>query len=415
MKYIYPKLILITFVTFFNYALAFEIGPLAQSEIDSDFSDVNLVAYNFEKNHEKITALALLCLAESNRGQIDLINEPVTCGKRNTSDERLNSLFTNLKSDKEIPKQILNYIDLIAFVRWPDDPIRFIRNSKRTMGKFVALTKGGECKDLKDKNGGVLTISNHGLFCNSHYGKLQFLHSMAKEDGVVATDTWKLIDEWVSFSYRLATENLEPSRNYCDFWESNQDYPNLSKIMYERIFREGKPNLCEKRHTLRTWILRKPQINEWTIGTTFNFVCKNPISSEDCYVYSSTINEEPKNIIKKSALGSIIHLIQDSFSRSHTDRGGDDDIYPQLICKNVKSFRSYSNQNDEKHGKSDKWPTLDVSCYDSKILDPITATAKIIWLAHNNNKTNKTINELMLIIFGSDLSGNKSSSGKQYQ
>ena len=125
---------------------------------------------------------------------------------------------------------------------------------------------------------------------------------------------------------------------------------------------------------------------------------------------------EDEHEIRMSALGSILHLIQDSYSKSHTNRGGSE-THPEVVCNEVEKFWSYRDQDAALHGESDKWPSFDSSCQTTnsdKTLDPITAAAQLIWLHANSTDTSMTVNDLINSVYGEIPEGVPSSSGEQY-
>ena len=127
-------------------------------------------------------------------------------------------------------------------------------------------------------------------------------------------------------------------------------------------------------------------------GTLFNFTCKNPVSSRTC---SERISATGKIWAQQNATGALLHMIQDSFSQSHTERGACEVTntglpVSKVECKPIKSFYAYRLQDSDSHGKSDLWPSYSKNCVNGGI-DPVYATALMLW--HVENKT-KNINEV---------------------
>ena len=118
--------------------------------------------------------MSVQCLADANKNNNVLSDKPDDCGEINFDDSKL-GVYT--EGGLESAPGIAPYRDLVHYVRWPDDPLRLIHNSIFTAPKFTGLIKK-ECPDRLEKAGSVnnFLISENGLFCVSHYGKLNFLH-----------------------------------------------------------------------------------------------------------------------------------------------------------------------------------------------------------------------------------------------
>ena len=170
--------------TLFIFAVcnAYEIGMRALPHEDKGYyfttSDGGSLIGEYERNHERLTALALQCLYEANNSEGTLEKMPKDCADYKSIDTEL-SLFSNELTPSDAP--LFKYRDLVSFVRWPDDPIRFIHKGGASAATFGALIKQGCKKFFEDKTKAPSKtgIFNGGLFCVSHFGKLQFLHSMA--------------------------------------------------------------------------------------------------------------------------------------------------------------------------------------------------------------------------------------------
>ncbi len=347
-----------------------------------------------------MTAMALFCIAEANKGLEKVKNLPKNCDTSRPGLEKLEYFLNNDLSNQNYPAELEKFKQLVRTIRWPDDPTRFIEDKKSTVGKFIGLTKGGECEDRKNTSSGKkrsLSIHYDGLFCNSHYGKLQFLHSMdngMKVGGSRLKQTSELIDQWMHFAFEVATSEETDFSNqpYCKFWNGNNTYPKLAEIMYEESLER---KLCRDRHNFWSRFGLKSKTKAWRVSTTFSMKCKNPVSSTNCTEF---FGDEP--LIKMSALGSILHLIQDSYSTSHTDRGVQKLGEPTIILNAVTEFHDYSAQEKQEpglHQKSDLWPNETVG---KDTLDPITASAQLVWLAVTKNTTKISINQIKKGVFG---------------
>jgi len=146
------------------------------------------------------------------------------------------------------------------------------------------------------------------LLSRTHFGDLQFLHSMASWNGESMRDTKEKIMMWAEFTYKIAIGDIDPNTK-----------------MYEVKIPGFKAVLG----------------NYWgDITSLFTF----------------GVNEF-ENDIPNVATGSLLHMIEDGFSKSHITRE-----YPSGICKQrqnapyagrVLEFHAFGNQNTDRHGEKD--------------------------------------------------------------
>ncbi|MDM3872558.1 hypothetical protein QSV34_14490 [Porticoccus sp. W117] len=392
-------------------ASAYEIGVIDPDLKDPDRFDTE---FGFERNHERMTALALECLYAANRDSKKIVHEPVRC-ENYSPDSSTYALFSasssQLLEPARVDHAINNYLDLIKHVRFPDDPTRMLKY-KGTIPKFVELVKV-DCKIRKLS--GPIDATTDGMLCASHYGSWQFMHAMANDDGIKASDTRKLINQWLSFTYKIASEDTEIdiTEGYCDYWDKKEHtYPDLAAVMYNQGYRDKK--WCESRcgSFLRCLNPFLDDLPPWTVGTTFNLYCKNPIDSGICNTYKHGPTTDSQ--IRKAALGSMLHLIQDSFSNAHTERIVND-RKPTVDCKPIVRYRSYTHQSSSNHGTTDKWPTFSPECENSDIYDPILASAKVIYHVHKKTKSDLFPFDLNKIFGKNPTPENKSEAGKAFE
>tara|TARA_R110001599_G_scaffold350254_2_gene580035 strand:+ start:18998 stop:20260 length:1263 start_codon:yes stop_codon:yes gene_type:complete len=389
-----------------TYSFCYEIGSnytdLQKPEFDNH-------SFGYERNHERMTALALKCLYDHNLNNNEIENKPIKC-QNFSPDKETYSIFTDaLTSDN----QLINYLDLVNHVRWSDDPTRMLI-SKKTSVKFGALLGADKVKAeklgivacSKRANEGEFNLLNHGMLCNSHYGKLQFLHSMAEKRGEEHKDTYSKIVQWSQWSLEmLKSEEVKSedrhgrNQNYCDYWESSPD-KELAQAMTPNLIRSAE--LCDDTR----WFFGFFGHPEWLLSTIFNFTCDGSLSSKECTIFKNNNDHT-----QKAALGSILHMIQDSYSSSHANRGNELSD-PQVNCSEIQSFYSYGLQNHDSHTVSDKWPTFSDECHSIETMDPVTASAQAIWISHkvmnkpdnkfkeHNNKYNSDFDSLIKSVFG---------------
>lgn len=145
-----------------------------------------------------------------------------------------------------------------------------------------------------------LAKDRYPLLIRSHYGDLQFFHSMACTDGEQPTDTLAKILSWAKFTYAVGT----------------------------------RPELIDAPMSIMTGhdvgeVGRFFQDSEHTVRTLF---CHNIAEEFDC------------TSVQQRAIGSLLHMIQDSFVDSHVDRNS--------VCQIVE-FHCYTHQNQMKHAEQD--------------------------------------------------------------
>lgn len=422
-------MLLFASICFSSTAFAYEIGKKA-IEINSspNFSNdgINLLKIEWQKNHERLTAMAIQCLADFNKIDPELSNKPTYCNFHLLDAKALDIFSRNYA---EQPSAILSYLSLVKSVRWPDDPTRQIYESSSTAAKFAVTVKAvckNRIKDDRAEGEGVILAAD-GILCASHYGSLQFLHAMSSFDDIDYSETKSQIVDWAKFAFDFSKNNIEPSNNYCDFWNSasvTSSYPSIVDSMQVQSLESrgwcSDRNVSWKYKLLhpRTWGIWKymgswlsdwhtpvDRWEAWKVSTLFSFHCDGKVYSSICDI----INDE--NEVRNAALGSIAHMIQDSYSASHTNRGVKT-ADSQIVCDAVDGFYSYTNQNPDSHNKSDKWPTFSCS-EESETLDPITAVAQLLWLHHNKGTANDVASLLQRVLGASTLQ-HKSRAGESY-
>jgi hypothetical protein len=152
-----------------------------------------------------------------------------------------------------------------------------------------------------------------------HFGDMQFLHSMASRDEEEAQVTRANIIMWAEFTYKLAIGQL--GRNVV-------------------IHQTGIPGMKKLFET-----------HGWTAQQLF-------IRGDKTFYKESDF----RNFV----FGSLLHMVQDSYSPSHTERddppGGKCSGAPQFDKPGViLSFHSYANQDKGKHKEGDIESALSIT------------------------------------------------------
>lgn len=163
--------------------------------------------------------------------------------------------------------------------------------------------------------------SGHALLYRVHFGDMQFLHSMATRDGETADETKKKIMAWAEFAYKVSLGEIKHSAslNQCGV--------------------DGVEALFKKK-------------TGWTVQMLFTW-------DDPTYKPYKDQNGFHDKAFRDFAFGSLLHMVQDSFSAAHAARepqGG-------LSCGTlpdyenpgrIMSFHSFTRQEYKKHSAEDK-------------------------------------------------------------
>lgn len=246
--------------------------------------------------------------------------------------------------------------------RWSDDPTR----QSQSLGVFKFLRNVG--LDHCVKYIGAFNAFP-GLLCNGHYGTMQFFHSMASlQNGETVADaraesldeTRDKILKWTSFAFQVANGSMNLSSSYCG---TVRQFGAAGAALAPPSF---------------------PFCDTWQVRTFFGFSCSNPLNSKTCDA------NVPDAEVRRAATGALLHMIQDSYSRSHTGRGETLPLGPyvppgpQVRCEPITAFYRYTLEQKDVHGTADKAPSFSAECTKPDNMDPITASARMIWLVDNH-------------------------------
>jgi hypothetical protein len=176
----------------------------------------------------------------------------------------------------------------------------------------------------------IFFTNRNGVFLNrSHFGDMTFLHSMASRVGDRAQDTKLSILNWAEFTYKVASGSIPP----------NTMLKNLMKEAHFSGFEKLFPN------------------QEATVENFF-------LMGDKTYRASS--------LLKDFAFGTLLHMVEDSFSKSHVWR----DLPTQKASCNgsaakIEKFLVYNSQDAKKHKAEDVYGALrrDVAEYCPHVID----------------------------------------------
>ncbi len=257
---------------------------------------------------------------------------------------------------------------VLAGNQWNDNPpFQLTSTSTRFCKDYIGTTIKApyfiECWYILFRDGekraekGEYFDANSGnvLLYRVHFGDMQFLHSMASKDGEEARITRENAMMWAEFTYKIATGQLNRSVVL-----NQTGIPGMSKLFWNR---------------------------GWTAQQLF-------IRGDGTY--------HGEKDFRNFVFGSLLHLVQDSFSASHVDRDepdgakcpGTSDLYKP---GKVRSFHSYAHQDKGKHKTEDTQEAL------SADLAKVPPTVKDIGIAlrsyYENNRPWGEIKQYLECIF----------------
>lgn len=220
---------------------------------------------------------------------------------------------------------------LLYGVRWPDDPPFVLsassppRKIKCDVRVTLRSTAQPQCwralfEDAGKRAAAILRQSpgkpafgpGDYLLYRSHYGDLQFMHSMGAFDGERASDTRQRMKMWATFLWGVATRELPTDRYLRDLGVDG-------------------------------------------LGAYF------PGDMTATNLLATGIVEVRKDL-DQVALGAMLHMVQDSYSQAHTERAPE----PGGTCAGLEFGRpgkilryySYARQQGELHDEEDTFDAL---------------------------------------------------------
>lgn len=331
--------------------------------------------------HETMTRLAYACLARSPA-------EPKACW---TGPSPLAIAKGKFTADENA-------------VRWPDDPLRK-SDSKLTMaslGKDIAL----DCpKDVKGADGKDKTIYDAGLVCSSHYGRLQFLHAMGSAADLDRKVTLRKIYAWSAFTYDVATGRIDLGLDLCKAvtpaYGGKPAYAALAEAF------EAAPGSCEFPEGKKG----SDRPHGMSIRAFFTADCAGKVRmpGKPCGPRADVAASAATDALaRRTAIGALMHLVQDSYSQSHVSRpiGGVAVAYmgpftATVACTFPVAYFDYGSQAYyQNHADGDQRPTLDSSCRSGTVAEPVTASAVIAWKVAHARPTAEMVAWLTAHVFG---------------
>lgn len=190
----------------------------------------------------------------------------------------------------------------IRGVLWNDDPCAQLLTENDFSPLEPSLGVVWYMDFLKAQSQAKTGAGTQGLKCpllgRSHFGDLQFLHSMADRDGVKADHTANRILSWASVMYRIALGKIDSRRPLKEDSTAHALLSSIAEMSAMRLLRAKTESEARAR-----------------------------------------------------AFGTLLHMVQDSYARGHVKRIPASANQPASIIQ----FLSYVNQDSEKHAHDDSW------------------------------------------------------------
>jgi len=266
--------------------------------------------------HEEITYAAARCAASRIASgpsqditpcEVPAERVPLT-PRGNKYDPLIRGLWWN-----DDPNQNLFAFHYATWALWMNDAHGIATNKRNWLGRRSEISE------------------RYKIQYRSHYGDLQFLHSMANADGDSAVEVQSRILDWMEFAYTVAIGKVEPDTAMHDV-----------NLALTRRFFARQPG----------WTVNHLFAPKYTLG---------------------------KRTIRDVALGSMLHVIQDSFSKAHVHRAFDG----TSTCPSgrVVQFHSYGRQDPKRHGEADTRQAWLADDRFTPELSPVEASARMIRFA----------------------------------
>ncbi|KAG0306239.1 hypothetical protein BGZ98_002747 [Dissophora globulifera] len=261
------------------------------------------------------------------------VHEAMTIAALIASEIRLDPRTTYKNTVNAIIERQYDTLEFFRGVVWNDDPMNelFCNNKDDNFerGSGIAWAKYfAPAKFLSIDYTALGAIDRRNLIARSHFGNLQFLHAMADKAGEAPQETQKKVLVWIEVMYKVAIGQISVDTKLRDVQipgNNDQDrYP------LRRLFdNDTQPCDTDTIHTLLT------------------------------------SNHEYKNVKHdRRALGSCLHIIQDSYARGHCRRNKLPGFYSPERFGTISTYHTYSGQDSHEHEHFDycKVPMEEINC-----------------------------------------------------
>lgn len=221
------------------------------------------------------------------------------------------------------------YDALVRGVWWNDDPNQLLFAFRQA--KWLAWlddAHGIATRGVNWRGRPARIDASYYMTYRSHYGDMQLLHAMAAADDEPANETRERMLLWAEFTYAVATGALDAETT-------------LDKVRPER---------------LRTFF---PHQTGWTVN----------------YLFAPKYRLTGASYTKQMAAGSLLHMVQDSYSAAHVRR----EFASSTECPagRVVQFHSYTHQDPDRHSAADMRRAWQERQF-TQVQDPVNVSATLL-------------------------------------
>lgn len=225
------------------------------------------------------------------------------------------------------PGNISNAI--IVGVWWNDDPHGFLYRKDVWNGVLSWLAAKRSAGRVQKFGPQYRDRAMRGMLYRSHFDDLQFLHAMATRDAEHPSRTRQQIIDWIAFTYRVSTGEIDERTSLHKLNSSIGD-----------LFAGEDPRA--------------------TVSSLFRRSGMERLATREV------------------ALGSLLHVVQDSFAASHTVRAFE--ASEECPGGRIAQFYAYQRQREKSHGAEDTRKALDATWKNTftALQNPVEASARMI-------------------------------------
>lgn len=280
-----------------------------------------------------ILVVAISGINSSYAFKFDPFSKPDTSGlyKKKFSEPIHERLTIKAINTAQIPdslkKDTVFLSAVVRGVRWNDDPLGMAK--KRPHEAFIYFNDS--CRESKDID------QSYDMYYRTHCGDMQFLHAMASKKTENAGATSELINMWAEFSYRVAAGDIDKDLRFRSIGEK------LEKRSAELFNNKMTYNGEYRMEWQPEWLFAADCNRSINLGAfPTKLKCKD------------VNNKYSEQTIQNIALGSLLHMLQDSFSASHTLRENSILNASQINgAGKIKRFGLYNAQDGRAHSRAD--------------------------------------------------------------
>ena len=279
--------------------------------------------------HEDITHAAIAC-ADDHAAPAPIGPTPICLHRSSHVPERTAGGPGNIRNA------------VIVGVWWNDDPEGFLYRNDLWNGVLSWFAAKSAASRVRKHGPGHRERARGLLLYRSHFDDLQFLHAMAAKEGEEASRTRQQIIDWIAFTYRASTGEHGEGASLRGL-----DSP------VGKLFTPAGPPL--------------------TVSSLFKRSRMHELATREL------------------ALGSLLHVVQDSFAASHAVRT----FEPSKACRSgrITQFYAYQGQREKPHGAQDSRKALNESLESrfTKLQNPVEASARMILFVRRKADWNREV------------------------